>query len=137
MWNSNTFVLVTTLTGHTDLVLSLAIMPLNENIVSGSEEKRINVWNSKTFNLNMDDEILKLTFLSNFHLSTLSRNGIIRVWNFYTCENITEYYNKDKIRKQHLSLDYFSDTGDLAFSEDRSIKILNTGLLYSNFSNIN
>jgi len=93
--------------------------------------------NLTEINLNLVDEILDLKFLSNYHLSTLSRNGIIRVWNFYTCEIITEYHTNDKIRKQQLSFDYFSDTGDLAYSDQRSIKILNTGyVVYSNVSNI-
>ena len=84
-------------------------------------------------NGNINDEIIDLIFLSNSHLSTCSRNGIIRVWNIYTCEIINVFnQNNVKIRNKHLALDFFPDTGDLAFSEDRSIKILNTGLVYSN-----
>ena len=63
-------------------------------------------------------------------------NGIIRVWNIYTCEIIETCQFNYKFRKQ-LSLDYFQETGELAFSEARSIKILNTVLLYSYISNIN
>ena len=47
--------------------------------------------------------------------------------------------NNDFVTKyrKYLSLDYFQETGDLAYSESRSIKILNTGLFYYNVSNIN
>jgi len=137
IWNSTTFQLIYTLTGHTNLINALAIIPSNENIVSGSDDRTIRVWNITEIYLNMDNEILDLKFLSNFHLSTCSRNGIVRVWNFFTCEIIAQYNNSNFKTKKHLSLDYYLDTGDLAYSEDRLIKILNTGLLYSNFSNNN
>jgi WD40 repeat protein len=134
VWNSKTFELIANLTGHINSVQSLAIIPSNENIISGSYDKTIRVWDhSYSF---FSDEILDLTFLSNFHLATGSANGIIRIWNIYTCEIISEYINNDKNRK-HILLDFYPDTGDLAFGEARSIKIFNTGLLYSNFSNIN
>ena len=50
MWNSKTFQLIITLEGHTSIINSLAIIPSNENIVSGSY-KTIKVRNSKTFQL--------------------------------------------------------------------------------------
>ena len=136
MWNSKKFKLIITLTGHTSTVDALAIKPSKENIVYGSSDGNfgtIKVWNI----LNIDDEILDLKFSSNFHLLTSSRNGIIRLWNIYTCEIISEYINSNNKIRKHLLLDYFSDTGDLAYSEFRSINILNTGLLYYNVSNIN
>jgi len=138
VWNSSSFQLIDTLTGHTDWVNALKIISSNENIIiSGSSDRTIRVWNITEMYLNIDNQILDLKFLSNFHISTCSRNGIIRVWNFCTCEIITQYNNSNFKTKKHLSLNYFLDTGDLAFSEERSIKILNTGLLYSNVSNNN
>lgn len=44
VWNSTTFQLIATLTGHTDWVNTLAIILSNENIVSGSSDQTINIW---------------------------------------------------------------------------------------------
>ncbi len=121
VWNSKTLKLITTLKEHNDKINAFAIIPSNENIVSGSDNNTIRVWNTSS----IDDEIFDLKFSSNFHLLTSSRNGIIRLWNIYTCEIISEYNNSNNKIREHLSLDYFSDTGDLAYSESRSIKILN------------
>ncbi len=136
VWNSKTFQLIATLTGHVNLLFALAILPSNETIVSGSKDKTIKLWQyiDDDENNNDGDKIFDLTFLSSLHLATCSMNGIIRIWNIYTCKSIDEY--SEKVGKQ-LSLDYFQETGELAFSEARSIKILNSVLLYSNFSNIN
>ncbi len=134
VWNSKTYQLITSLIGHTNTITSLAILPLTETIVSGSLDQTIKVWD--ILYLNIDDEILDLKFLSDFHLATLSRNGIIRVWNIYTCDKISEFKNNIQIRN-HFSFDYFSDTGELAYSETRSIKILNASFFFFYVSDIN
>ncbi len=51
MWSSITFKLITYLEGHTGGVYALAILPSNENIVSGSRDSTIKIWDSKTFKL--------------------------------------------------------------------------------------
>jgi len=51
VWNSKTFEIIANLTEHTSGVNALAIIPSNENIVSGSNDKTIKIWNSNTFKL--------------------------------------------------------------------------------------
>jgi hypothetical protein len=120
----------------------------NQNHFDNNIDKSIKVWKVSDSNelfikmncssqLNKNDEILDLTFLSNIHLAISSRNGSILVSNIYTCGVVSEFKNNSTNIRQHLSLDYFPVTGDLAYSEARSIKIMNTGLSYTNISNIN
>jgi WD40 repeat protein len=124
--------LITTLNGHTDYVRCLAIIPSNKNIVSGSRDGLIKVWQySKT-----DDKILDLIFLNNIHLATLYQNGSIIVWNIYTSEIVTSIISQNKI-SNHFAFDYSYTTGHLICSYDKTIKVLNTGLLYSNVKTIN
>ncbi len=49
--SQTTFQLIETLIGHDKTVSSLAIIPSNENIVSGSYDQTIKIWNSTTFQL--------------------------------------------------------------------------------------
>jgi WD40 repeat protein len=136
VWNSKTFQLLSNLRGHTNWVISLILIPSNLNIVSGSFDKTIKLWkNLYTSNIDKNDEILDLLFLSNYHLATSSLDGTLRVWNIYTCEIISNLTN-DIIRK-HASLDYDSYNGDLAHSEAKLINIYNAGFIYFNVSNVN
>jgi len=84
-----------TLTGHTDDVRSLAIIPSNENIVSGSGDKTIKVWNSTTFQLianlkghNGGVECLAIV-PSNENIVSGSVDNKIIVWNSKTFKFIT------------------------------------------------
>ena len=51
IWNYETYELLSTLTGHTDLVRSVAHIVNTKLILSGSEDKTIKMWNYENYEL--------------------------------------------------------------------------------------
>ena len=64
-------------------------------------------------------------------MATLNQNGSIIDWNIYTSEIVISEIRQNKI-SNHFAFDYSHTTGHLICSYDKKIKVLNTGLLYSN-----
>ncbi len=94
VWNSDTYLLklihdCSTNKYHTfilnsnlensDAVYALAIIPSNENIVSGSEDGTIKVWKLSSY-LNIDDEILDLQGQNDLHDCLMAKNLFLFFW---------------------------------------------------------
>ena len=89
IWNSTSFELIDTLTGHTKNVWTLAVLP-NGNIVSGSWDKTIKLWENINFQqvsniiLNKNDSILDLKFLNNGNLACSFTDKTIKILDMNT-----------------------------------------------------
>ena len=90
--------------------------------------KEIRVLNYYIFN-DDDDKILDLIFVNNIYLATIYQSGTIIVRNIYLC--IIDKIENNQTGK-YFAIDFFKDSADLIYSEDKVIKILNNGLFYSN-----
>ena len=83
IWNVNNGSLIRTLTGHTDWINSLAVLP-NGYLVSGSSDKTIKIWNT-------DNGILVRNITGNVvNTLTVLPNGNIISGNSIKNENILE-----------------------------------------------
>ena len=77
IWNSSTYELITTFTGHTSTVWALTILP-NGNIVSRSSDNTIKIWDLTFINLDSSTNaieisfsVVSLSFFSNYLLGNL------------------------------------------------------------------
>jgi WD40 repeat protein len=93
MWNSTTFQLVHTLTGHTGRVSALTFVPSNLNIISSSMDKTIKIWNSTSFELiqtlyGHTGGVSNLVILDDTLLISGSYDLSIRKWNLTSFSQI-------------------------------------------------
>ncbi len=89
------------LTGHTDTVASLIILP-NSNLVSGSWDSTIKIWNSTSFELiaNLTDhtnKVSSLAILPNTNLVSGSFDSTIKIWNSTTFKLIKSIHFDDEV----------------------------------------
>ena len=98
--NYSKFARFDTLTGHNQSVESLAIIPSNENIVSGSRDNTVKIWNSTAFRLKATLEnhthwVNALAIIpSNENIVSGSNDKTIKVWNskkFILIKNLKEH----------------------------------------------
>jgi WD40 repeat protein len=102
--NYSKFARFDTLTGHNQSVESLAIIPSNENIVSGSRDNTVKIWNSTAFRLKATLEnhthwVNALAIIpSNENIVSGSNDKTIKVWNskkFILIKNLKELNKAD------------------------------------------
>ena len=127
------------LSGHTDVVRSLAFSSDGEKLASASEwgeEKAVLLWNARTGKLlrkltGYDHGIHTLVFSPDGNtLVGGARDGTFRVWDPNTGQNTTT------IREWSDSLTYSPDGRKIAIAQGRDILLLNpnTGVLQQKFS---
>ena len=91
VWDTSSGTELSTLNGHADEVISIALLP-NGWLASGSGDKSIKVWNVeerkevKTLR-GHTDAIVSLAVLKNGNLVSYSHDDTIKIWNPYFAEN--------------------------------------------------
>ena len=116
------------------MVHSLAIIPINLNIVSFSKDSAINLWQHKKLNYftkltgKQKGSINGLKFLNNGDLATCSSDNSILVWDMNT---LAIKSNNLAHNRSCLSLKLLNNGNLVSSSQDKSFKIWNTDLFYN------
>jgi len=133
IWNSVSFKLLTTFDAF-NMVIGLAILPINSNIVSFSRDSTIKIWQYTelsyltTLTGKQKGSINDLKFLNNGDLATCSSDNSILVWDMNT---LTIKSNNLAHNRSCLSLSLLNNGNLVSSSQDKSIKIWNTDLFYN------
>ncbi|CAE8732789.1 unnamed protein product, partial [Polarella glacialis] len=85
IWSADTGDCLATLEGHQSALLSIALLPGGEGILSGSEDRTAKLWNTKTGNCLLTLEghggpVVQVACSSSGQLLLTVAAGIVRVW---------------------------------------------------------
>jgi len=128
IWSWESFNLIASLVGHTQLVSSLAVLNSTQSIVSGSFDFTVKIWDSTTFqciatlrsklNAFIDSNIQSLAILPNIESIFVGSNIQFEVWSFkefsYLC-NLNGHNNSV------YSIDFAQNNELISGSQDQTI----------------
>jgi WD40 repeat protein len=94
VWNTDNFEEVAALSGHKSNVMSLAVSSDGSRIVSGSRDRSMCVWDSRTFEevglCKHEDEVNSVAFSPDSSLiASGSKDGTVWIWNARSLEKVT------------------------------------------------
>ena len=128
IWQSESpYNLIVTLYGHTDIVNTLAVLPVSSNIVSGSSDTTIKIWQSEyPYNwittLNADKNVKPLALLTNLYIKSGSTDDATLI--LWRINIVFNYRNKLEGHIGSINDLKFINNSDLAScSSDNSIRI--------------
>ncbi len=135
IWNSTSFKLIGTLSGHTGIIYCLASLS-NSNIVSGGLDGTIKIWETKFTSLIKQPDLIghkesinDLKFLNNGDLASCSSDNSIMIWDMNT---FSIKSNNAAHNRSCLSLSLLNNDLLISSSEDKSIKSFSSGILVAN-----